>query len=69
MLGVPCITLRNTTEVIETVKEGLNILTDVDINKILNAVENFNPKTDNSRKALGEGNAAFKIAQVINDFF
>jgi len=69
VLGVPCITLRNTTEVIETVKEGLNILTDVDINKILNAVENFNPKTDNSRKALGEGNAAFKIAQVINDFF
>jgi UDP-N-acetylglucosamine 2-epimerase (non-hydrolysing) len=66
-LGVPCVTLRSTTEVIETVKEGWNILTDVDANKILNAVENFNPEGKAPRESLGKGDAAQKIAKIINN--
>jgi len=69
VLGVPCITLRSITEVVETVKEGLNILTDADPNEILNAVENFDPEVNRPRKALGDGHAAIKIAQIINNFF
>jgi UDP-N-acetylglucosamine 2-epimerase (non-hydrolysing) len=64
-LGVPCITLRNTTEVIETVEEGWNILTDVDVDRIIAAVENFNPKKAGFRKSLGQGNAAIKIMQLL----
>ena len=66
ILGVPCIALRNTTEVIETVQEGWNILTDVYVNKILDAVENFKPKGKTSRESLGKGNSAQKITQIIN---
>ncbi|MEM3365312.1 MAG: UDP-N-acetylglucosamine 2-epimerase (non-hydrolyzing) [Candidatus Bathyarchaeia archaeon] len=67
ILGIPCITLRNTTEVIETVREGWNVLVDADIPKILNAVKCFDPKRKGFRKALGDGDAAIKIAKIITD--
>jgi UDP-N-acetylglucosamine 2-epimerase (non-hydrolysing) len=43
MLGVPCITLRENTEWVETVEEGWNVLVGANFDKILNAIMCFNP--------------------------
>ena len=42
-LGVPCVTLREETEWVETVQAGWNTLAGAEIGKILHAVRNFNP--------------------------
>jgi UDP-N-acetylglucosamine 2-epimerase (non-hydrolysing) len=65
IFGIPCVTLRNTTEVVETVKEGWNILTDCDTNKIIDAVENFSPRRNSPRKSFGKGDAAIKILDIL----
>jgi UDP-N-acetylglucosamine 2-epimerase len=44
MLKVPCITLRDTTEWVETVTDGWNILVGSDKEKIIDAINNFNPR-------------------------
>jgi UDP-N-acetylglucosamine 2-epimerase len=43
LLSVPCITIRNNTEWIETVSEGWNLLTGTDTNRIVNAVRYWIP--------------------------
>ena len=40
-LGVPCVTLRDETEWIETIKVGWNILVGVETQKIIHAVKSF----------------------------
>jgi UDP-N-acetylglucosamine 2-epimerase len=65
-LKVPCITLRNETEWIETVKDRWNILVGNDTKKILDAIVNFNPKTK-QHNYFGNGNAAKNIAEIINN--
>jgi UDP-N-acetylglucosamine 2-epimerase (non-hydrolysing) len=64
ILKIPCITLRE-TEWIETVKEGWNIVVDINVNKIIECVNNFNPKKD-QKKFLGDGHACKKIVEIIN---
>lgn len=44
ILRKPCITIRSETEWIETVKEGWNVLVDVDSDEFVNLIESFNPK-------------------------
>jgi UDP-N-acetylglucosamine 2-epimerase len=46
LLDVPCITIRNNTEWVETVNEGWNILTGNDTNKIVQAIRDWMPATD-----------------------
>lgn len=65
LLRIPCITLRE-TEWIETVKEGWNIIVDVDENKIIKRVNDFNPKKE-PRNFLGNGSACEKIVKIINN--
>lgn len=48
ILKKPCITLRPETEWIETVKEGWNILVDVDSDEFINTIETFNPAHEQS---------------------
>jgi UDP-GlcNAc3NAcA epimerase len=75
-LNCPCITIRDETEWVETVDGGGNIVTGVNKNKIIDAVNYWNQKTeqslvdfsDQARKAFGEGNSADKIVQAILDF-
>jgi UDP-N-acetylglucosamine 2-epimerase (non-hydrolysing) len=43
LLNTPCITIRNNTEWIETINEGWNILTGIDVEKTTNAITNWNP--------------------------
>jgi UDP-GlcNAc3NAcA epimerase len=63
-LKVPCITLRDETEWIETVEMGWNILTGADHDKIIVAVRTF--KTPSEHPPLyGDGNAAERIVKIL----
>jgi UDP-N-acetylglucosamine 2-epimerase len=61
---VPCITLREETEWIETVESGWNVLGGADGKRIIEASRrNIN---NNSYKAFyGEGSSSFKIINTI----
>jgi UDP-N-acetylglucosamine 2-epimerase (non-hydrolysing) len=60
LLGIPCVTLRENTEWVETIQEGANILTGTHTNLIVKAVSKWIPRNLNfSRKPIfGKGNAA-----------
>lgn len=63
-LKVPCITLRDETEWVETVEAGWNILTGADQKKISNAVQNFTPPMEH-QSLYGDGHAAEKIINAL----
>jgi UDP-GlcNAc3NAcA epimerase len=65
---VPCITLREETEWIETVDCGWNILAGADKLKIARAIEKFESKLIPGKKeyCYGHGNAAGKIVRVLS---
>jgi UDP-N-acetylglucosamine 2-epimerase len=63
--GVPCITLRDETEWIETVEDGWNALVGTETEDILHAIEHFNPSGTKS-KSFGDGHAAERIARIID---
>ncbi len=63
--GVPCITLRDETEWIETVEDGWNALVGTETEDILHAIEHFNPNGTKS-KSFGDGHAAERIAGIID---
>ena len=65
--GVPCITLREETEWIETVIDGWNLLVGADKSKILSAIAGFHPSQPQSRH-YGDGHAGEKIAEIIHDW-
>ena len=63
-LGVPCVTLRNETEWVETVDTGWNILVGSNAEKIIEAVHTLAPPS--SRPALyGDGCAATKCVDLL----
>ena len=64
-LKVPCITLRDETEWVETVESGWNILTGADRNRIVNAVQNFTPPKAHP-PLYGDGHAAEKIVHTLS---
>ena len=63
MLGVPCITLRENTEWVETVEAGWNVLVGADKESIIRCVNGFAPPRER-RHVFGDGNASRKIAQL-----
>ena len=63
--GVPCITLRDETEWIETVEDGWNALVGTKPEDIRHAIEHFNPSGTKS-KSFGDGHAAEHIAQILD---
>lgn len=65
--GKPCITMRDETEWIETVKVGWNAIVGTDKNKILAAIRDFNPK-DNRPNIFGNGDASQKIVKLMKDY-
>jgi UDP-GlcNAc3NAcA epimerase len=71
-LRIPCITLRNETEWIETVEGKGNIVASVSIGKILNAVEYFKQTEGNSitdsKQYFGNGNASRIILDYLLNF-
>ena len=65
-LGIPCVTLREETEWIETVENGWNILVGTDSERIVSAVRTFAPPV--FRPPLyGEGGAAERCVSILVD--
>jgi UDP-N-acetylglucosamine 2-epimerase len=66
ILKVPCITLRENTEWVETVQDGWNVLVGADKERIVNvcSVEESNKSNNNH---FGRGNASGKIVQYLNN--
>ncbi len=62
MLGVPCITLRENTEWVETVEAGWNVLAGADMKKILSAIDAVTPHT--SQQELYPAGVCRKIREL-----
>jgi len=65
LIGVPCVTLRTTTERQITIKEKSNILVGYDYHKIYNAISYFFNKKLKSSKTFGDGKVAKRIFEII----
>jgi len=65
LLKVPCITIRDNTEWIETVEDGWNILVGSNKETILNSIKKFKPK-GKQRMVFGDGQASKKIVNLLN---
>lgn len=64
-LKVPCITLRENTEWVETIQDNWNVLVGANKDKIIDAINNFEP-SDIQRNAFGDGDASKKIVNIIS---
>lgn len=62
--GVPCVTLRDETEWLETVESGWNVLVGSNYDRIINAVQKAHPGQQ-IQGAYGKGRAAEQIATLI----
>lgn len=62
-LGIPCVTLRDETEWVETVQAGWNKLAGAVSNQIVDAVRNFNAPTQRP-DLYGDGNTAAKCSAL-----
>lgn len=61
---VPCITLRENTEWVETVEDGWNVLAGADKDKIIKMANEFEPKREQG-DVFGNGDASEKIREII----
>lgn len=61
---VPCITLREETEWVETVEDGWNILTGSDHDRILEAIRHFTPPAG-QKAHYGDGHASAAIIRLL----
>ena len=67
-LGVPCITLRDETEWIETVESGWNMLAGADKHRIINGVRcSSKLRTISPESVYGQGDAANQICKVLQN--
>ena len=66
ILKVPCITLRENTEWVETVEDGWNVLVGADREMIIKTIEEFNPNEE-QRDVFGDGKASKNIVDIIKD--
>jgi len=64
ILGVPCITLRDNTEWIETLEEGWNVLVGVDKMRIVEMAKGFEPSGE--RRNIFGRNAVQKVVEAIS---
>ncbi len=70
ILGVPCVTVRDTTEWTETVLRGRNVLCEPDAHKILLGFRRMRGRWKiNTPSLYGEGDAAEKILNRIMNHF
>lgn len=65
LLKIPCITLRENTEWVETVEDTWNILVGSDKEKIIDAAINFTPPQKQSDH-FGDGKASKKIKEILD---
>ncbi len=67
LLGTPCITLRDTTEWVETVNAKWNVLTGADPKRITEAIKGFSPPRYRP-KVFGSAGASARVAGIIDRF-
>jgi UDP-GlcNAc3NAcA epimerase len=63
--GRPCVTLRKTTEWIETVDAGWNVLVDTDVDMIAAAIRDFRPRAGRP-ELFGDGHAAERVVEALS---
>lgn len=66
-LGVPCITMRDETEWVETVENGWNCIVGANEDKIKDAILNFHPESPR-KDYFGQGDAVEKMIEIIKAF-
>ncbi|HEX3278902.1 MAG TPA: UDP-N-acetylglucosamine 2-epimerase (non-hydrolyzing) [Thermoleophilaceae bacterium] len=66
LLGVPCVTLRDTTEWVETVDAGWNVLVDLDREAALAALERQPP--EQRPELYGGGHAAERVRNAVSAY-
>ncbi|MBZ5634709.1 MAG: UDP-N-acetylglucosamine 2-epimerase (non-hydrolyzing) [Acidobacteriia bacterium] len=64
-LGVPCLTMRNETEWVETVEAGWNSLVGADLDRIVEGVHSFTPAGPHP-SLYGDGAAATKCVDLLS---
>jgi UDP-N-acetylglucosamine 2-epimerase len=67
LLGTPCVTLRNTTEWVETVDAGWNVLVDLDTEAALSALERPAPVGERP-ELYGGGRAGERIRDALDPY-
>ncbi len=67
--GVPCVTARPSTEWIDTLEQGANVLVDDDPERLIAAVAAARPLPAARPKLYGDGRAAPKIAEALCTLF
>jgi len=67
MLKVPCITMRDETEWVETVDDGWNVLAGADRKTIVKAALEFDPASE-QREMFGKGDASVRIVKAMKDY-
>ena len=65
-LGVPCVTLRDETEWVETVKSGWNVLTGANTHDILKTVQNFANTLQMTSGFEPVARNIFQVIQMLN---
>jgi UDP-N-acetylglucosamine 2-epimerase (non-hydrolysing) len=66
ILKVPCITLRENTEWVETIEDGWNVLVGASKEKIVEMANDFEPEGE-QRNVFGNGDASKKIVERIKE--
>jgi len=66
ILKVPCITLRENTEWVETMEDGWNILVGANWEMIIRMIKEFNLNGE-QRNVFGDGKASKNIVDIIKD--
>lgn len=66
LLGIPCITLRENTEWVETVETGWNVLVGASYEMIRDSIKNFNTPLSRTN-IFGEGDTSKKICKFLDE--
>jgi UDP-N-acetylglucosamine 2-epimerase len=67
ILRIPCITVRDTTEWVETLEDGWNILVGTNPEKIAREIRLFEPTSPHSNR-YGSGNTCKKITEILDTY-
>jgi len=66
MLGVPCVTMRENAEWVETVEDGWIVLVGADYEEIVDAIRGFEGAGVRSG-VFGEGDASERVCEVLKE--
>ena len=68
ILEVPCVTLRENTEWVETVEDGWNVLAGTDASRIVAEADAAGGARREHSARFGDGHAAARIAAIITEY-